>query len=65
MPNTDEKTPSMLYHFKCPRCGKRLFDSHTLPQERITVSIKCPNCKVPVVIEMSRKNLMSNRAYKP
>ena len=65
MPNKDIKTTPMLYHFKCPRCRKRLFDAQTLPQESIVVGIKCPNCKVPVVIEMSRKNLMSNRAYKP
>ena len=65
MLNKNEKTNPMPYHFRCPKCGKRLFDSYTLPQERVVVSFKCRNCNVPVLIEMSRKNLMDNGLYRP
>jgi peptide subunit release factor 1 (eRF1) len=29
---------------KCPKCGKRAFDISKLPEEKIEIEMKCPNC---------------------
>lgn len=58
MPKKNEQTNDMHYKFKCPKCGKRLFDSLTLPHEKVVVSFKCRQCNESVEVEMTRKNLM-------
>lgn len=60
MPKKDKKMDSMHYHFKCPQCGKRLFDALRLPREQVIVGFKCRNCNSSVVVEMSQKNLMDH-----
>lgn len=46
-----------MFQFKCPICGKRLFDASKIPIEEIVISAKCKYCKNAPEVKLSKENI--------
>ena len=53
----------MYKSMKCPVCGKRAFDTSKLLEGNlnIEISLKCPNCKNIVSVELTSSNCLEPR----
>lgn len=51
----------MKLKLKCPICGKRACDASALPEEKIYLEMKCPNCRKIVVIPFYKGKLKRSR----
>lgn len=46
-----------MFQFKCPICGKRLFDASKIPKEEIIISTKCKNCNNAPEVKLIKENI--------